>query len=294
LFLGCLASFVGGNALMPWLMSGGSSMLASHVLEPATLGMIGGEIALLSIWCSLAPLHWAKRLLAGATSAIALCGGFVVPGYLLLIDEAASLEAAPLLCLPLFLLAAQTPLWIMRFWFRWRIAHRDDGASGRLEPLGIGGLLLATAVIAMALAAARVAQSLGSSSGDDSIVGLGIAALVTVVISAIAVLPAVPAVLYARRLPMALGAAFAADAVVALGYVVLIAILQGGRFDRDSLITMPVLIGGFFVTLTVPMLIARGLGYRLLCGCSQPAEADRHRPEHPPDCTVEAQASGRK
>ncbi|MCU0870976.1 MAG: hypothetical protein MUE50_01390, partial [Pirellulaceae bacterium] len=61
--------------------------------------------------------------------------------------------AAPLLCLPLFLLAAQTPLWIMRMGFRWRIVHRDDAASGQFEPLRIGGLLLATAVMGMALAA---------------------------------------------------------------------------------------------------------------------------------------------
>ena len=300
LFLWCLASFVAGNSLMSWLMSDpwGSGVVAWGLYQamlPAMLGMICGEIALHSVWCALAPLHWAKRLLAGAASAIVLYGSFVAPVFLDLRRHGANAAevVAPSLCLPLFLLAAQTPLWIMRGWFRWRMAHRDD-VSGRFEPWGIKGLLLAMAVIGMALAAARIAQSLRSSSGDDSIVGLAIAALVTVVLSAIAVLPTVAAVLYARRLPMALGAAFAANAAIALGYVVLIAILRGGRFDRDWLITMPVLIGGLFVTLTVPMLIARGLGYRLLCGCSQPAEADRHRPEHPPDCTVEAQASGRK
>ena len=81
------------------------------------------------------------------------------------------------------------------------------------EPLRIGGLLIAMAVIGMALAAAQASQSLTARSGDRSIAGLVVAALVIMVISAITVLPAVLAGLHARRLPLALGLAFAADVV---------------------------------------------------------------------------------
>jgi hypothetical protein len=174
--------------------------------------------------------------------------------------------AAPLLCLPLFLLAAQTPLWIMRMWFRWRIVHRDDAASGHFEPLRIGGLLIAMAVIGMALAAAQVSQSLAARSGDRSIAGLVVAALVIMVISALAVLPAVLACLRARRLPLALGLAFAVDAAIVLGYVALVVALGRGRMHWEVFVQVPVLAGGFFVSLTAPMLIARRLGYRLLWG----------------------------
>ena len=84
------------------------------------------------------------------------------------------------------------------------------------------------------------------------------------VISAITVLPAVLAGLYARRLLTALGLALAADAAVVLGFVALI--LQSGRSDWEVAIAMPALAGGFFVTQTASLLIARRIGYRLLWG----------------------------
>mgnify|MGYP001076587510 CR=1 FL=1 len=265
LFLGCLAFFFAGNGLASLLMFGEIPMM---MLYPAFMGMIGGQIALHSIWCVFAPLHWAKRFFVGTTSAILLYMGIFVPSLVpdrIRHADVADL-AAPLLCLPLFLLAAQTPLWIMRMWFRWRIVHRDDAASGQFEPLRIGGLLLATAVIGMALAAARLSQSIGSSSGNDSIVWLVVAALVIMVISGITVLPAILAGLYARRLPLALGLALAPDAAIVVVYVALAVTLGGGRFEWELFIVMPVFAGGYFVTLTAPMLIARRLGYRLLWG----------------------------
>ncbi len=269
LFLGSLAFFVAGNGLMSLLMFGDISGRAiAMTLGPACTGMIGGQAAVHGIWCVFAPLHWAKRFLAGATSAIVLFGGLLVPEFLAdgFNDVDVADLAAPLLCLPLFLLAAQTPLWIMRMWFRWRIVHRDDAASGHFEPLRIGGLLIAMAVIGMALAAAQASQSLAARSGDRSIAGLVVAALVIMVISALAVLPAVLACLRARRLPLALGLAFAVDAAIVLGYVALVVALGRGRMHWEVFVQVPVLAGGFFVSLTAPMLIARRLGYRLLWG----------------------------
>ena len=269
LFLGCLAFFVAGNGLMLLLMlSLGPMHAIVRVLLPACVGMIGGQAAVHGIWCVFASLHWAKRFLAGATSAIVLFGGLVVPQLLagrVSHGDVADL-AVPLLCLPLFLLATQTPLWIMRIWFRWRIVHRDDATSAHFEPLRIGDLLIATAVIGMALAAARLSQSIGSSSGNDGIVWLVVAALVIMVISGITVLPAILAGLYARRLPLALGLALAPDAAIVVVYVALAVTLGGGRFEWELFIAMPALAGGFFVTLTAPMLIARRIGYRLLWG----------------------------
>ena len=269
LFLGCLAFFVAGNGLIPLLLSGPVPNVAiSMMLFWAGMGMIGGQAALHGIWCVFAPLHWAKRFFVGTTSAIVLYGGIFVPSLVagrIRHADVADL-AATLLCLPLFLLAAQTPLWIMRMWFRWRIVHRDDATSARFEPLRIGGLLIATAVIGMALAAARLSQSIGSSSGNDGIVWLVVAALVIMVISGITVLPAILAGLYARRLPLALGLAFAPDAAIVVVYVTLAVTLGGGRIEWELFIVMPILAGGYFVTLTAPMLIARRIGYRLLWG----------------------------
>jgi hypothetical protein len=118
----------------------------------------------------------------------------------------------------------------------------------------------------LALAAAQASQSLMERSGNRSIAGMVVAALVINVISAITVLPAVLAGLYASRLPLALGLAFAADVGVVVGYVALVVALGRGRLNWEVFVQVPVLAGSFFVTLTAPMLIARRLGYRLLWG----------------------------
>ena len=269
LFFGCLAFFVAGNGVTALLMSGPWPNRAIRLaLYPACLGMIGGQVAIHGVWFVFARLPWPWRILAGAASAILLFGAFLAPSFLPDNTVPGDIEylAATLLCLPLFLLAAQTPLWIMRIWFRWRIAHRDDAASGRYEPMGIGALLLAMAVIAGALTAARMSKSMTAWRGDDSIAGLVVAALVIMVISAITVLPAILAGLHARRLSQAIGLAFAADAAIVVGYVALGVTLGRGRLDWEAFIAMPALTGGFFVALTAPLLIARRLGYRLLWG----------------------------
>jgi hypothetical protein len=236
-------------------------------LYPARIGMIGGQVAIHGVWFVFVPLPWPWRILAGAASAILLFGAYLAPSLLPDNTVPGDIDylAATLLCLPLFLLAAQTPLWIMRIWFRWRIAHRDDAASGRYEPMGIGGLLLAMAAVALALTAARMSKSMTAWRGDD-ITGLVVGALVIVAVSAATVLPAVLAGLRARRLPLALGLAFAADVGVVAVYLALRVILGGGWLEWEVFVVVPVLVAGFFVTLTAPLLIARRLGYRLLWG----------------------------
>lgn len=274
LFLGCVAFFVVTNIVsFPLLFPRGPDHVLVMVLYAAGLSAIGAQMGLHGIWCVLAPLPWAKRFLVGATSGLVLYGSvavgwIVVPSLRHELGESDLLIAlvTGLLCLPLLLLAAQVPLWIMRIWFRWRIAHRDDVPSATLRPLRIGHLLLAMATIAAALAAARISQSISASPGNDGIVVLAVAALVIMVISAITVLPAVLAGLYARRLPLAHALAFAADVAVVVGYVALFVALGGERLEWEIVIFMAGVAGGFFATLTVPMLIARRLGYRLLWG----------------------------
>jgi hypothetical protein len=169
-----------------------------------------------------------------------------------------------LLCLPLFLLAAQTPLWIMRIWFRWHIAHRDDGPSISFQPLRIRDLMIATAVVAMALVAAQLSRAISAPSGNRSIVGLTVAALVVMAISAIAVLPPVLATLRARRLLIALGLVLSVNVAIIVGCVGLMVVFANVPMDWMMFVAMPTFTAGFFVSLTAPILIARKLGYRLL------------------------------
>lgn len=244
LFFGCLAFFFVGNGVTALLMSGLWPNRAIRLaLYPACLGMIGGQVAIHGVWFVFARLPWPWRILAGAASAILLFGAYLAPSFLP--DGDIDYLAATLLCLPLFLLAAQTPLWIMRIWFRWRIAHRDDAASGRYEPMGIGALLLAMAAVASALAAARLSRSIGSSRGNGSIGWLVVGALVIVAVSTATVLPAVLAGLRARRLPLALAFAFAADVGVVAVYVPLGVILGGGPLEWEVIVVVPVTVHGF-------------------------------------------------
>ncbi len=271
LVLGCVTFFVVTNslsylALSDWLYS----VLAIHGYL-ACMSMIGAQMALHGIWCALGQLRWTKRLAVGATSGLVLYGG-IVAGWMVLPsfsegdldgDDLLTVAMTGLFCLPLLALATQMPLWIMRIWFRWRIAHRDHADPSRFQPLRIGHLLVAMTVVAGALAAARVSQSISSSREDESIVVLAVAALVIAVASATTTVPAVLACLRARRLPLALGLTFAAEVAV---YVALAIILGGGRLDWQLIKAALVFAGGYFVTLTAPMLIARRLGYRLLWG----------------------------
>lgn len=268
----CLACFLVSNALMSVLMSGHLGWEIERYSLPAWMGMIGGQAAVHSIWCVFAPHPWVRRFLAGALAASAAFVGFVIPPVLfdVLLGRHWHLAvgrelAVSLLCLPLFLLAAQTPLWIMRFWFRWRIVRRDAEAADHVEPLRIGGLLVATTIVSIALGAARVSQSLLGRSGSSNMVGLVFSALVIVVISAMTVLPAVLACLRARRLPRALGLALVAIAAVPAGFVFLGVNLFGQRVPWQIVFPLSALAGFYFVYLTAPLLLARRRGCRLLC-----------------------------
>jgi hypothetical protein len=274
LVLGCVTFFVVTNSLScvslslypDWLYP--ELAIGGYV---ACMSAIGAQMALHGIWCALGQLRWTKRLAVGATSGLVLYGG-VVAGWMALPsflecdldgDDLFADAMTGLFCLPLLALASQMPLWIMRIWFRWRIAHRDHADPSRLQPLRIGHLLVAMTVVAGALAAARVSQSTSSSRENEGIVALAAAALVIAVVSATTTVPAVLVCLRARRLPLALGLIFAADVAV---YVALAIILGGGSLDWQLIKATLVFAGGYFVTLTAPMLIARRLGYRLLWG----------------------------
>lgn len=273
LVLACMAFFTVANAsIFPLLSVIEGEEILLMAFMAACYGAIGAQMALLAIWCTLVPLHWVRRALAVALFAIVLYGawaaGFAFFAFQhdFLRDDFWRVFATGLLCLPLLLLAAQTPLWIMRIWFRWRIVHRDDGPSTTFQPLGIRDLMIATAVIAMALAAAQYALSINSPSGDGSIVGLVIAAVIVMVISTITLLPAVLASLHARRLLLALGLVFGVDIAVVVVYVTIMVVLTGAPLDSEVFVGFPMLAAGFFLSLTVPLLIARMLGYRLLWG----------------------------
>ncbi|MBC8868870.1 MAG: hypothetical protein H8E44_05605 [Planctomycetes bacterium] len=273
LFLGCIAFFAAANCLIfPLMLVADANQILGTFFVAAWYSAIGAQMALHAIWCVFVPLHWIKRFLVGATSGLvlygALAGAFALFFYHLgfMGDEDWLIFIIGLLCLPLLLLAAQAPLWIMRTWFRWRITHLGDDPSTSFQSLRIRDLMIATAVIAMALTAAQISQSIGASSGNNNIVGIAVAALIIMVTSGILVLPVVVATLHARRLLMALALVFSVDVAIVVACVTLMVILTDTPANWETYVAIPTITGGFFVNFTTPMLIARKLGYRLQWG----------------------------
>jgi len=276
LFLGCVAFFAATNLLMfPSIFFAGQPTDVVAILMGVCLySSIGAQMALLAIWCMLVPLHWVKRSLLGATSCLVLYG-LLIAGFVIFYafeigfidDELWTLSLIGLLWLPLLLLAVQTPLWIMHVWFRWHIVHRDDGPYASFQPLRIGGLMIAMAAVAMALAAVLAAERLAQSINEpfDKMIIVFVASIIMVA-SATIVLPAVVATLRARRLLMSVGLVLAVNTAIAIGCAALMVILAGAPADWETLIAMPAIHGGVFAGLAVPMLIARKLGYRLQWG----------------------------
>ena len=129
LFLGCVALFAATNFLTFQLMLvPAQNMVIPVILICVCYSSIGAQMALHAIWCVLAPLDWIKRFLVGAASGLVLYGALAL-GVAIYLSHFGGLAdvgdmlsfVTGLLCLPLLLLAAQTPLWIMRIWFKSRL-----------------------------------------------------------------------------------------------------------------------------------------------------------------------------
>ena len=271
LFLGSVAFFAAANGMVfPMMLAVQPDQVLGLYFLAFWYAAFGAQMALHAVWCVFVPLHWIKRFLVGATSALALYG-VLVGAFAFSLDfldeEEWLILVIGLLCLPLLLLAAQAPLWIMRIWFRWRIVHRDDGSSTTFQSLRIRDLMIATAVIAMALTAVQISQSIDASSSDGSIVAVAVAALVVMAISAITVLPSVLATLRSRRLLLAMSVVLSVDIAVVLCYMVILAVFfDAPVLSWETYVGTPIISVGFFVASISPMLIARKLGYRLLWG----------------------------
>jgi hypothetical protein len=166
---------------------------------------------------------------------------------------------------PLVSIAAQFPLWVARQWFGWRLVREQAEAAHPSEPpLAIRDLMLATLVVAAALALARLAPS--PDAGEMWPVW-GVAVFVACVISSIALLPAGPLLLRPRLLSRALKwSALYAAAWIALPWIIVAALRLYGSVNlppRAMFVGLSSLMFTFASTLMLTAVIARDRGYRL-------------------------------
>lgn len=171
------------------------------------------------------------------------------------------------LSFPLVSIAAQTPLWIVRQMFGWRLVRGGPSNVADPAPLSIRDLMVATVMIALAMALARLAPS-----PDGQEIG-GIWIFMCVMASAVSTIALMPAsALLLRMQQFQRGMLFAglyAGFWLGLLWVVILVARNTGLFRVPPLAIVlgaSCLIISFAATVVSAATAARACGYRLVWG----------------------------
>lgn len=253
-------------------------VLALQTLPPGeldiaiALGIVGCVLAqgcLLAAWLAWSDGPFLRRLASHWSIAVGLYLIWLVGLILAVRDhEAPQFAFTVALGVPLVSLAAQLPLWVARQWFGWRLVREQaDQAPPSEPPLAIRDLMLATLVVAVAFALARLAPLWRNAS--DRWGAFAIACAVASAISSFALLPAGALLLRPRRFNRGLAwSCLYAAAWIALVWMI-VAILQWYAVmlpPRALFVGLSSLMFTFAATLMLTAAIARGCGYRLTGG----------------------------
>jgi hypothetical protein len=167
------------------------------------------------------------------------------------------------LCLPLLALAVQLPLWIVRIWDGWTIVLAEASyPDSRKQPLQIRHILIATGVVAVALATPRAFDT-----GDAAPIGflpmLVLQALVYSVLSLLTTLPITVATLRAQRWPRAFALAALPGILIGGGMLATIAFSAPPRIMWEAYAMITCVLASFYATTGGVLLIVRRAGFRL-------------------------------
>ncbi len=261
--------------MMPVLSSlSGPPRTLGAVLALGIIGCVLAQGCLLAAWVAWGGGPFLRRLaahwiVAASLYLVWLVGfGLAVALFGRIPPQIAAIVA---LGVPLVSLAAQFPLWVMRQWFGWRLVREEADPTQpsplpfpETERLTIRDLMLATLVVAVTLALARLAPS--PDAGEMWPVW-GFASTVACVISSISLLPA--GVILLRQRPLSRSLAWSSLYALALISLIWVAVALKYRFAPGMLFPRAVYIGlsslmfTFAATLTLTAAIARDRGYRL-------------------------------
>jgi hypothetical protein len=207
-------------------------------------------------------VHWG---IAGALCAIWLAGlrMFVKP------EDAIFASSTIVLAVPLVSMAAQMPLWIVRYFFGWRLVRGDGQNPIAAEPpLTIRDLLVATLLVAGAFACARLLPQIQQEQRFWLV--WCVACGVTAVISTFSMLPAGALLMRPRLLNRALlyGCVYAGLFISLVWIVAGILWVEAPQYLVPSVayVWLSSLMLGFAGTLTLAAVAARAHGYRLVWG----------------------------
>ncbi len=264
-----------GNILLVWFVTvAGPYLVSSEMIAAFWYGAIGAQGALHGIWCVFARCAPLPRIAAAFAVAVFWYGAWVVgistdsAGAGFFLGTNWSTMRADLLCLPIFGLAIQTPLWAVRLWCRWRFMHPQGACNGTsAQRPGIRHIMVATVAVAGAFACVRWAVPADEGLTDETL-RVTITALVVILFSATTTLPSVVATLRSRRWPLSLMVVFLANVAVFAAYIIFGRLAIGDWPPLNYLKISVWMIAGFFVCLNGVLLVARWLGYRLVWGRS--------------------------
>jgi hypothetical protein len=267
------AVFVGFSNLVMFAALPAFNSAAGPFLVSAWLGAVVAQGALHAVWCVFAPVAGRVRVAVGAALALGWYGGALMGLALHVGDESEfwRFMLTGLLCLPLIALGIQVPLWVVRYWLRWRFVRADDDpADAGMTTLRIQHILWGTAWVALALGAARLANPEETDTEGAFLIGMLIAVAVLLLISAATVLPLLVATLYARSLRFSLSVVAFVCLAAAIAFGLVAAFMVPGPPPPPVGLFATGLSGacilGYAGGLTGVLLIVRKLGYRLQWG----------------------------
>ena len=245
------------------------------VLLFACLGSVGAAAALLAIIAVLGPGPYWLRIPLSFGAGLLLVGWGLFGEVVASFGEVYSLDASDggqlaslLLCLPLFFLVIQSPLWLARLLLRWELSVPDP--AGVLAPpprSTIRGMLIAMAVVGLSLAGARLGGQLNIPVGraeEDFWIQMMIVLAVCSGASLFSTLPILTATLRTRSVFLAVTIV----AIYAAAWLVAILVVMNSidSVDETEIAYMTALMLSFAAALTVPLLMVRRLGFRLRWG----------------------------
>lgn len=288
----CVVNFF----MLPFIRAvdgGGPGML--FLVAPA-LGLFPAQLGALTLWLVWGPGPLVARLARHWLAALALFTAWAMGAGIALSDGPTGVVPSALgavLCsLPLVSLAAQLPLWPLRTHAGWRVEQivessiRHEPGPPASQPLAIRDILIGTAATAIALAGIRVvaaitdARQAGGQMEPTYWLAWGIAVLLIAALSLTGFLPATWLLLRGAEPAPRLGLWLAYVGVATLAIIVVIGAIAGAGPDAEPLVGLVCVAGGFALALSVPLLLARSQGWRLVLPSDPPSSspADRLEP----------------
>jgi len=267
--------------VVPLLLLGASTAACSLLVAPlmdifnsndvgaifvyVCFGIIAGGAGLTAIWGAIGPGPFALRIGLSFSSAVQVFACWAV-GYCIAetrIDTSDRRDLLTLLlCLPIAYFSIQLPLWIAGFLFSWRCEFAGRApAEPRSQPLTIRKMMVATALIALCLAAARAGASVGPS---ELWTMLAIACAWMAGVSSVSTLPVIWATFLASRLWVSMWVLWSYVAIATFLAFFLIDVLGLGGLSSWDKFGITISVVSFVGVMTLTLLAVRRFGFRLV------------------------------